>query len=416
MVFSPSAHLTSLAIETSLSLTSKAFAEFLDKTDDLAALRSNFLFPKVKSIKDTAVRTQHASLKNTDLDPIDALTVDDECVYMIGNSLGLQPKGTRELLNQELDVWAERGVNGHFDHPHSRPWVSIDDTVIEESAKIVGAHPQEYKIIMETKAFPSDYVRGRSFVTFAIASQVKFHGFDASTAGGEYTLRLDDILEVIEKEGDETALVLFSGVQYYTGQFFNLKAITDAAKEKGCVVGFDLAHAVGKHFACWVIHTRHLVGGAFIHERHATADLPRFAGWWGADPSTKFIMDNVFRAIPGASGYRVSNPSVVSTISLLGSLQIFSQTSIAKLREKSLSLTAYLELLLDELDSDAFMVLTPRDPLQRGAQLSLWDMAVQGVICDERRPDVIRVSPAPLYCTFVDVWRVVEALKVALSV
>ncbi|KAJ3108000.1 hypothetical protein HDU97_002580 [Phlyctochytrium planicorne] len=469
MVVSPSAELVSLATEVGVPLTSKAFAKFLDEERDELRdlkLRDEFLFPKVSTIRDTALRTSkvHAAGEET-LKPVDDLDLDSDAVYMIGNSLGLQPKRTRKLLNEELDVWAERGVNGHFDHPHGRPWVSVDDNVIEESAKLVGAKPEDvaimnsltanlhflmvafykptpdrYKIIMEAKAFPSDY--------FALSSQAQFHGYDPKEAvieiaprEGESTLRLEDILEVIEKEGEKTALVLFSGIQYYSGQFFNLREITKAGHAKGCMVGFDLAHAAGNvplklhdwdvDFACWCTY-KYLnagpggIGGAFVHQRHARSPINRFAGWWGTDPSTKFAMDNIFRAIPGAAGYRLSNPSVVSTISLLGSLQVFARTSIDALREKSFLLTAYLELLLDSLESKKFRILTPRDPFQRGCQLSLFfeggimedvfqKLSVQGVLADERRPDVIRISPAPLYCTFADVWRCVEALKVALK-
>ncbi|KAJ3098857.1 hypothetical protein HDU96_010922 [Phlyctochytrium bullatum] len=454
MVVSPSAELTSQATEASLDLTSKDFASFLDQIDELKelGLRDEFHFPKVSSIVGTAQRMNKAGFTNG-IQPVDNLGPDDACVYMIGNSLGLQPRRTRELLNQELDVWAERGVNGHFDHPHGRPWVTVDDNVIEESAKIVGAKPEEvaimnsltanlhflmvsfyrptqqkFKILMEAKAFPSDY--------FAIASQVKFHGFDPSTAiielkpkDGDSFIQHQDIIDVIEKEGDSIALVLFSGVQYYTGQLFKLREIAEASHKKKCAVGFDLAHAVGNvplklhdwnvDFACWCTY-KYLnagpggIGGAFVHERFFKTELPRFAGWWGTDPSTKFAMDNVFRPIPGAGSFRLSNPSVVSTTSLLGSLQVFAKTSMEALREKSLRLTAYLELLLDALGPNAgFKILTPRDPFSRGCQLSLFfeggrmeevfhKLSIQGVLADERRPDVIRISPAPLYCTFVD--------------
>ncbi|KAJ3411156.1 hypothetical protein HDV05_002670 [Chytridiales sp. JEL 0842] len=302
--------------------------------------------------------------------------------------------------------------------------------------------PQRFKILMEAKAFPSDY--------FAFSSQVQFHGFDPKEAiielsprEGESTLRTEDILATIEKEGDKIALVLFSGVQYYTGQYFDLEKITKAGQAKGAIVGFDLAHAAGNvpvklhewgvDFAAWCTY-KYLnagpggIGGAFIHSKHSLPpSRPRFSGWWGSDPSTKFKMDNVFRPVPGAMGYRLSNPSVVSTVSLLGSLQVFSQTSIDDLRSKSLLLTGFLETLLDSLGPNpGFRVLTPRDPKQRGCQLSLFfeggimedvfsGLCMRGVLADERRPDVIRISPAPMYCTFVDVWRVVEALKGALG-
>ncbi|KAJ3170521.1 hypothetical protein HK101_011329 [Irineochytrium annulatum] len=313
-----------------------------------------------------------------------------------------------------------------------------------------------FKIIMESKAFPSD----TSFLKFAVASQVHFHGFDPETAiievkprVGEHILRTEDILDVVKREGDATALVLFSGVQYYTGQWFDIKRITEAGHEKGATVGFDLAHAVGNvpiklhswnvDFAAWCSY-KYLnagpggIGGCFVHSRHHSADAsynpatstsrPRFAGWWGTDPTTKFAMDNVFRPIPGAKGYRVSNPSVIDTVSLLGSLETFGKTSMDALREKSMILTAYLEHLLDAVAAEdkRVKVISPRDPMARGCQLSVFfeggimetvfsGLALRGVIADERRPDVIRISPAPLYCTFLDVWRCVEALKGALK-
>ncbi|KAJ3292477.1 hypothetical protein HDU76_007162 [Blyttiomyces sp. JEL0837] len=467
-----------------MDIASKDFARFMDANNELSSqnLRSEFRFPKVASIRATAINTiqQHQQKQQSgDQHSFAYLAegsvranaeqfkdADSDCVYMIGNSLGLQPVRTKKLLNEELDVWAERGVNGHFDHPHNRPWVSIDDNVTEQSAKIVGAKLSEvaimnsltanlhflmvsfykptqtrHKIIMEAKAFPSDY--------FAFASQVKFHGFnpkesiiEISPREGEFSLRMDDILDVIEREGESVALVLFSGVQFYTGQFFDLRRITEAGHAKGAVVGFDLAHAAGNvplrlhdwgvDFAAWCSY-KYLnagpggIGGAFVHEKHAKADVQRFAGWWGSDPATKFAMDNVFRPIEGAQSYRVSNPSVVSTVSLLGSLQVFEQTTMDALRAKSLQLTAYLEILLDSLGPNpGFKVITPRDPFSRGCQLSLLfdegtmeevflGMSMRGVLADERRPDVIRISPAPLYCTFEDVLLVVEALKGALK-
>ncbi|KAJ3057391.1 hypothetical protein HK097_007570 [Rhizophlyctis rosea] len=296
--------------------------------------------------------------------------------------------------------------------------------------------PTRHKILMEAKSFPSDY--------YAIESQVKFHGYDPAKSiiqiaprPNEHTLRTEDVLKTIEEEGDSVALVLFSGVQYYTGQFFELEKIATAGKAKGCVVGYDLAHAVGNvplqlhdwnvDFACWCTY-KYLnagpggIGGAFVHEKHFKTDLPRFAGWWGTDPSTKFEMTHTFTPIPSALSFRVSNPNVLATISLLGSLQVFSQTSIHQLRQKSVLLTGYIELLLDALPSRSkFEILTPRDPAQRGCQLSLFfkggvmmevfeGLRGGGIICDERKPDVIRISPTPLYNKFGDVWRFVECL------
>ncbi|ORY53481.1 kynureninase [Rhizoclosmatium globosum] len=383
---------------------------------------------------------------------------------MIGNSLGLQPVATRKLINEELDVWADRGVNGHFDHPLNRPWVSVDDNVLEQSARIVGAKstsevaimntltsnlhfllvsfyrptPLRYKIIMEAKAFPSDF--------FAFASQTTFHGFDPKDAiievkprDGEFTLRIEDIVDVIRKEGDKVALVLFSGVQYYTGQFFDLKRITEEGHAIGARVGFDLAHAAGNvplqlhdwnvDFAAWCTY-KYLnggpgnIGGLFVHSKFDGEKFPRLAGWWGSDPATKFTMDNQFHGIPGAAGYRLSNPSVLAVTSLLGSLQTFEKTSMQELRERSLLLTGYLEHLLLELHKSKphFKIITPSDPEQRGCQLSVLfepgqmervfeALLNRGIVCDERRPDVIRISPAPLYCTFEDVWKTVDGLK-----
>ncbi|KAI8608023.1 pyridoxal phosphate-dependent transferase [Chytriomyces sp. MP71] len=427
-------------------MATRAFAAAADGAHP--SQRSEFHVPKVKHIA-TSVAGDLA---------------ERDVVYMIGNSLGLQPVRTKKLVNEELDVWATRGVNGHFDHPHDRPWVSTDDNVIEESAKIVGAKdksevvimntltanlhfllvsfyrptPQRFKIIMEAKAFPSDY--------FAFSSQVQFHGFKASDAivevaprDGESHLRLEDIVDVIRAEGDKVALVMFSGIQYYTGQLFDMKAITEVGHSVGAVVGFDLAHAVGNvplqlhdwnvDFAAWCTY-KYLnggpgnIGGAFVHSRHNKSSLPRFSGWWGSDPATKFTMDNQFRPIEGAAGYRLSNPSVLAVTSLLASLQVFAQTDMASLRARSLLLTSYLEHLLLKLQAlkPRFRIITPSDPHARGCQLSVLfepgqmervfeALIEKGVLTDERRPDVIRISPTPLYNTFEDCYAVYEALK-----
>ncbi|KAJ3300171.1 hypothetical protein HK104_003781 [Borealophlyctis nickersoniae] len=440
-----------LAREAGLPLESAEFAALLDKRDPLAHFRSEFRIPKVRAVAGE--------------NPAAGVSPDDDCIYLCGNSLGLQPVHTKKLVDEELEMWAERGVNGHFDHPLNRPWVSIDDTVIEESAKIVGANPSEvaimnsltanlhfllvafyrpsqtrFKILIEGKAFPSDY--------YAVESQIRFHGYDPASAlieihprPNEHTLRTEDILSRIEKEGDSVALILFSGVQYYTGQFFPLHQIAAAGRAKGCVVGFDLAHAVGNvplrlhdwdvDFACWCTY-KYLnagpggIGGAFVHERHAKTDLQRFAGWWGTDPATKFDMANIFHPIPGAASFRVSNPNVLATVSLLGSLQVFSKTSTEDLRAKSVLLTGYLETLLDGITPKAFTILTPRDPAERGCQLSLLfeggimmdvfeDLKNAGVVCDERKPDVIRVAPVPLYSRFGDVHQFVRVLRASVE-
>ncbi len=369
--------------------------------------------------------------------------------------------------------WDHRsGVNGHFDHSYNRPWVSIDTNVIDETARIVGAKPCEvaimnsltanlhflmiamytpnkdrFKILMETKAFPSDY--------FAIESQVKLHGLDPKDAiicleprDGEHVIQTQDILDIIQKEGHSIALVMMGGVQYYTGQYFEMEKITKAAQEQGCMVGFDLAHAVGNvpvqlhdwgvDFACWCTY-KYLnsgpgsIGGAFIHEKHANDfERTRLLGWWGTDPSTKFQMCHEFKPIPGPMGYRLSNPCVLAVVSLLGSLKVFGKTSMTELREKSLRLTGYLESRLNDISSHfsaqkPFKIITPTDPEQRGCQLSLLfqepvlmefvfaELQKKAIICDERRPSVIRISPAPLYNTFQDVYVCTEAIRDALE-
>ncbi|KAJ3186664.1 hypothetical protein HDU85_007484 [Gaertneriomyces sp. JEL0708] len=437
-----------LANQSGVPVGSADFAGVLDANDALQHLRNEFLIPKVRDV----IPEGH-----------NAVDMDSDCIYLCGNSLGLQPKKTRKLLEEELDVWASAGVQGHFNHPYGRPWVSIDDNVIAESARIVGAQNHEvaimnsltanlhflmisfyrptthrYKIMMEAKSFPSDY--------YAIESQVSLHGFSPKDAiieveprNGEDTIRTEDILQRIEEEGDKVALVLFSGVQYYTGQFFELDRITSAAKKKGCMVGFDLAHAVGNvplrlhdwevDFACWCTY-KYLnagpggIGGAFVHEKHARSELPRLAGWWGTDPAHKFVMDHVFRPIPGANAYRVSNPNVLATTSLLGSLQVFARTTPEDLRAKSVLLTGYLEVLL--MGVQGFKILTPTEPHQRGCQLSLLfdsglmlpvfeELQRAGIVVDERKPDVIRVAPTPLYNTFTDVWTFVKILKEAIE-
>ncbi|KAJ3148019.1 hypothetical protein HDU86_007587 [Geranomyces michiganensis] len=438
-----------LARSLNVEFSSRKLAEALDERDALKSLRSEFIIPPRKSYAP------------------DASDPDTPSVYFCGNSLGLQPVGLRSIVNEELDAWGSLGVQGHFRHPQNRDWVTIDDHVIAESAKVVGADPSEvvimnsltanlhflmvsfyrptttrFKILMESKAFPSDF--------YAIESQVRFHGYDPADAiievaprKGEHTLRTEDITDVIAREGDTIALVMFSGIQYYTGQFFDLEAIAKAARAKNCIVGFDLAHAVGNvplklhdwdvDFACWCTY-KYLnagpggIGGAFINSRYAKAELPRMSGWWGTDPATKFLMDNIFRPIPGANSFRVSNPNVLATVSLLASLNVFAKTSMAALRDKSILLTGYLEaLLLDLSPQDAgFTILTPRDPAQRGCQLSLLfdaglmmpvfeNLERNAIIVDERKPDVIRVAPTPLYNTFMDVWTFVSVLKKAIN-
>ncbi|KAG8217825.1 pyridoxal phosphate-dependent transferase [Butyriboletus roseoflavus] len=411
------------------------------------------------------------------------------CAYLCGNSLGLLAKRSKALLEEELHVWGTRAVEGHFNHPHGREWMNIADTVAPLLAQLVGAQekevacmgtltanlhlmmsafykptPTRFKILCEGKAFPSDQ--------YAFASQARLHGYDPAQAitemfprRGEFTLRESDILDTIAKEGSSIALVIFSGVQYYTGQWFPIKAITDAAKAQGCICGWDLAHAIGNvpmalhdwnvDFAVWCSY-KYLnsgpggIGGLFVHDKWEREKAPQYAGWWGHDPVTRFMMPPKFSAIPGAQGYQQSNPSVLATVSLLGSLQVFKEVGMMeRLRERSVLLTGYLESLIvnsafyvtanlvaekyppeDEetrarTRQPAFTIITPHDPESRGAQLSLLFLPTgssimqeifdyllsKGVVGDERKPDVMRLAPTPLYNTKLDCERAALALE-----
>ena len=394
-----------------------------------------------------------------------------EIVYFTGNSLGLQPKTVRAYVEQELDDWARLAVEGHLNAKH--PWLPYHEFVTEPMARVVGAKPVEtvvmnsltvnlhllmvsfyrptperYKIIIERGAFPSDQ--------YAVESQLKFHGYrgepPASGGGspsliqltpreGESTLRTEDILETIDREGEELALILLGGVNYYTGQAFDMKSITKAGHKKGCMVAFDCAHAAGNlelklhdwdvDFAAWCSY-KYLnagpggIAGIFVHERHSHSfDLPRFAGWWGHDKETRFLMGPKFKPLEGAEGWQISNPPILQLAALRASLEVFDEAGIAKLRAKSVQLTGYLETLLDQIDDERISVITPRDPEQRGCQLSikvknadksLFDkITSSGVSADWREPDVIRVAPVPLYNSFSDVCKFVSVLREALS-
>jgi len=383
-------------------------------------------------------------------------------VYLCGHSLGLQPKRAHEYIEQELEDWAKLGVEAHFRGRH--PWMPYHRLLTDNMAGVVGAQPGEvvvmnsltvnlhlmmvsfyrptperHKLVVEAGAFPSDQ--------YAFASQVRFHGFDPATSlveltprHGEATLRQEDIDARLEREGSQIALVLLGGVNYATGQLFHMEAITRAGHKHGCITGFDLAHAAGNvplelhawdvDFAVWCNY-KYLnggpgcVGGCFVHERHARAfDLPRFAGWWGHDQQSRFLMGPEFHPMPGAEGWQLSNPSIMSMAPLRASLEIFAEAGMPQLRRKSQSLTGYLEFLLDHARSDQFSIITPRNPERRGAQLSLrihrgghavCDRLIeQGIVCDWREPDILRVAPVPLYNTYSDVHRFVERFLSAL--
>lgn len=414
-----------------------AFAAEMDALDPLAKYRSQFHIPK------------HSD--------------GSECVYLCGHSLGLQPKRVREYIEQELLDWERLGVEGHFRGKH--PWMPYHRLLTERTARLVGATPMEvvvmnsltvnlhlmmvsfyrptarrHKIVIESSAFPSDQ--------YAVKSQILFHGFDPAQAllelkprPGEDLLRTEDILQTIEREGDAIAVIMLGGVNYSTGQAFDLKAITEAGHRQGCVVGFDLAHAAGNlglqlhdsnaDFAVWCSY-KYLNGGpgciagCFVHERHAKAfDLPRFAGWWGHDEATRFQMGPRFEPMPGAEGWQLSNPSIVTMAALRASMNIFDEAGMDALRAKSVSLTGYLEFLLDRLSSPDFCIITPRDPHQRGAQLSLRirrhgralcdRLTGCGVLGDWREPDILRVAPVPLYSSYVDAYRFVERFAAELA-
>ena len=388
-----------------------------------------------------------------------------EAVYLCGNSLGLQPKATAEYVAAELDSWARRAVRGHFEGDF--PWLPYHEFLAPDLAALVGGEagevvamntltvnlhlamvsfyrptPSRHRILIEKGAFPSDH--------YAVESQIRFHGYDPVEAlrllaprEGEESIRDDDILETIAREGDGIALILLPGVQYYTGQVFDMAAIAQAGHEKGCVVGFDLAHAAGNiplrlhdwdaDFAVWCSY-KYLnsgpgsVGGCFVHARHGqNAALPRFAGWWGQDKARRFEMTPRFAPIPGAEGWQLSNPPILSLAAIRASLDVFREVGyMAPLREKSVRLTGYLAWLLREELGGAVRIVTPDDPEKRGCQLSLKmaggggkalfeRLEADGVYCDWREPDAIRVAPAPLYNGYRDCHRFVETLKTLLA-
>ena len=384
-------------------------------------------------------------------------------IYFVGNSLGLMPRGARAIVLQELDDWAALGVEGHF---HGKtPWFSYHEVFREGGARLVGGRPGEvvmmnsltvnlhlmlatfYRpvagrstIVTEDCSFPSD--------TYALETHIRHRGFDPATSvhvirprARESLLRTEDIVELIDRRGAEIALVMLGGVNYYTGQLFDLEQIAAAARAQGCAVGFDLAHAAGNaelqlhdwnvDFAVWCSY-KYLnagpgaVAGCFVHERHGSnLDLPRLAGWWGNAPDSRFLMHLNEHFVPqaGADGWQVSNPPILSLAPLQASLALFDEAGMPALRQKSLALTGFLERLIDECVPGRVEVISPRDPAARGCQLSLRvkgggkelfeRIQAAGVLCDYRNPDVIRVAPVPLYNTFHEVWRFARILRQA---
>lgn len=380
-----------------------------------------------------------------------------DAVYFIGNSLGLQPKTVSSYIQQELDDWARLGVEGHFQA--KKPWLSYHEIFPKQLSAIIGSLPHEvvvmnqltvnlhlllvtfyrptkerYKIVCEAKAFPTDQ--------YVFESQAKYHGFDPAEAivevaprAGEHTLCTEDILKVIREHGNSIATVLFGGVNYYTGQLFDMPAITKAAHEVGAYAGFDLAHGVGNipldlhnwdvDFATWCSY-KYLnsgpggVSGVFIHEKHAkNTELPRFAGWWGYTKETRFRMEKGFQAIPTAEGWQLSNAPILSMAAHKASLDIFEEAGMAALHKKRKQLTAYMDFILADINTkqkhNVIEVITPTAGAERGCQVSMLmlergkeifnELSAQGVIVDWREPNVIRVAAVPLYNSFEDIWR-----------
>ncbi|GKU07488.1 kynureninase 2 [Fusarium langsethiae] len=468
------------------------FARNLDSQDKLSHLRDEFVLPTKKSLKKKALDgsipngvAQNGVVTNGNGTNGHSNGHDDDdqqCIYFVGNSLGAQPKAVREHLNAQLETWASIGVNGHFSAMGNSPlpaWQDLAEDCAIRSADIVGASPHEivimntltanlhllmasfykpnekrHKVILEWKPFPSDH--------YAIESQVVWHGLDPEKSmvkiepNEDHIITTDLILSTIDQHADDTALLLLPGIQYYSGQLFDIPRITAYAQAKGIVVGWDLAHAAGNvelklhdwnvDFACWCTYKYINAGpgsiaGAYVHERHGKVEMnfetgktsyrPRLMGWYGGDKSVRFNMDNNFIPTAGAGGYQLSNPSAIDLASLSGALSVFNKTTMHDLRSKALVLTAYAEYLLDQIlsesnDSELFRIITPRDPLQRGTQLSvllkdgLLDnvsaaLEENAVICDKRKPGVIRVAPVPLYSRFEDVWKFMQILRGALK-
>ena len=389
-----------------------------------------------------------------------------EVAYFAGNSLGLPPKTTRAGLLEDFDEWARLGVEGHFEAV--RPWVPYPEMLAEAAARLVGAQPAETivmntltvnlhllmvsfyrprgrrtRIVLEDTVFPSD--------SYAVRSQARFHGLDPDETvvrlrprPGEENLRTADVVDFLRREGETIALVMPSGVNYLTGEVMDIPAITRAGRDAGAVVGWDLAHAVGNvpldlhdwgvDFAAWCTY-KYLnsgpgaLAGAFVHERHlADRSLPRFDGWWGTDPETRFEMAPVSRPRAEAAAWQLSNPPVFALGPIRTSLAIFDKIGMTALRDRSRRLTAYLLDLLDEITADRpLRVITPRDPDRRGCQLSIRvgqggaaDLTRRlrhrhGVITDAREPDVVRLAPVPLYSTYHDCWRAADALAAEVS-
>jgi len=409
------------------------YAKQLDQEDPISYLRNEFHIPRDKDGK--------------------------EWLYFTGNSLGLQPKITSKYIEQELNDWANFGVEGHFEAKN--PWLSYHELLTDAMAKVVGAKPVEvvvmntlttnlhllmvsfyqpsktkYKIIIESDAFPSD--------RYAVQSQLSFHGFDPEEAliewkpkEGKELLELEDLKSILDSQGDEVALLLIGGVNYYTGQYLDIKKIAELGHAKKCMVGIDLAHGAGNvqpnlhdssiDFAAWCTY-KYLnsgpgsLSGLFVHEKHAQRkDLPRFAGWWNHNKETRFNMRQPFDVMSGAEGWQLSNPPILSMAAIKASLDIFEKVGMDALLKKSKKLTGFFEYLINEIASDTIKIITPTNPNERGCQLSLQvknadknlhkKLTENNIITDWREPDVIRCAPVPMYTSFEDVYQMVSMLE-----
>ncbi len=409
------------------------YAKQQDKLDALAHYRTQFHIPKDNNGNDW--------------------------LYFTGNSLGLQPKKTQQYIQQELDDWAKFGVEGHFEAKN--PWMPYHEFLTESMAKLVGAKPIEvvitntlttnlhllmvsfyqpnktkYKIVIESDAFPSD--------RYAVQTQLEFHGFDAKEGliewkprEDEELLHIEDLETILDEQGDEIALLLIGGVNYYTGQYLDITKIAELGHAKDCMVGIDLAHGVGNiqpelhnsgvDFAAWCTYKYMNSGpgslaGLFVHEKHAhNKELKRFAGWWSHNKSTRFNMRQPLDVIPGAEGWQLSNPPILSMAAIKASLDMFNEVGMTALRKKSEHLTGYFEFLINELNNENIKIITPTNPNERGCQLSIQvrnadkglhkKLTEAHIITDWREPDVIRCAPVPLYNSFEDVYRMIEKLK-----
>ncbi|KAK7085033.1 hypothetical protein SK128_007461 [Halocaridina rubra] len=450
----PKKVLTSLAYYHGVDLLSEEFAKIMDENDPLRHFRERFAFPK------------NGTLRGSDSNLVDEKS---DCIYLCGNSLGLKPKKADEYMQAQLDKWANMGVEMHFEEP--LPAALCDRYGREELGHLVGADPScvtlmnglsvnlhllllsfyqptniRYKILLEAHAFPSD--------RYAVRSQAELRGYnpdeaviEVSTRPGEQTLRTEDILKVIEDEGESIAVVCMSGVQYYTGQKFDMELITKAAQERGCIVGWDLAHAIGNvelqldkwnvDFACWCSYKYMnsgpgCIAGAYVNKRHNEREVSHLKGWWSNKEVTRFQMKDECDTAVGVDAFRLCNPPPFLVALVKASLEIFEEAGMTNLLKKQFLLTGYLEHLINtyfhsgQLKAPSCIIITPDDVSQRGCQLSLIfsyplqeihkELQKRGVVCDVRLPNAMRVAPAPLYNSFRDVYRFIRILQEVFSI